>query len=217
MLRCVLILLLAASTAAADKAADRIINRIMERFDVVMKDPVARKAEKESADSLCIRYVDHIKMCGKSTTKKACAKLSKGFDPKYKADREFHACLAKLLAASGKPGADALYSVYRKSSKRDEVRGIVVVALGNCRECCALDALRKMMLYEKSPEVLAQIVRACGKYNRGRSARSARARWSNSCGATRSSPKMPRASRWNLRKRGSTFSSSRPWTSRSVH
>ncbi|MHC4930983.1 MAG: hypothetical protein ACYTGV_02165 [Planctomycetota bacterium] len=166
MLRCVLILLLAAGTAAADKAADRIINRIMDRFDVVLKDPVARKAEKESADSLCIRYLDHIKMCGKSTARMACTKLSKGFDPKYQGDKEFHACLAKLLASSGKPGVDALYRVYRKSSKRDGVRCTIVVALGNCRECYALDVLRKMMLYEKSPEVLAQVVRACGRYNR---------------------------------------------------
>ncbi|MHC4222817.1 MAG: hypothetical protein ACYSUN_02415 [Planctomycetota bacterium] len=166
MLRCVLILLLAAGTAAADKAADRIIQRIMKRFEVVLEDPVARKTEKESADSLCIRYLNHIKMCGKPTAKMACAKLSKGFDPKYKGDKEFHACLAKLLAASGKLGVDALHRVYRKSSKRDEIRGIIVVALGNCRECYALDALRRMMLCEKSPAVLAQIVRACGQYNR---------------------------------------------------
>ncbi|HEX5137097.1 MAG TPA: HEAT repeat domain-containing protein [Planctomycetota bacterium] len=150
-------LLLLAGAAFADDQADAAVVPVIRDYYATLSGPTP------SIESVRDRLVPLMKQLGPKTGPSVRNVIRRGFDKKYKKELPYLRCLCEILAAGGDPGINLLYKQYEGSKKDDALRAAMAEVLGACGDEEALDPLLKMA-FDKTPEVAAAAVAACGKY-----------------------------------------------------
>jgi len=150
-------LALAATAAAQDRSSDLAAFQAMREYHGTLR------GDGGSIESVRDTIKAHIMTMSRKVKASVLRQLDEGFEEKYNKTDHYHRCLAEALAAGGKGGIVTIYRRYKRSRGRDQLRLILIEALGGCGDKKAIDILVKLAFYDKEPKVAAAAVSAVAK------------------------------------------------------